>query len=149
MKIVIAATFLTGLLLRISVTAEDSACKNGSPVNKSLWDCCSMPNLINQDIRADCHQKYGEQTMKQMKLEGTPRGCNRVWKSYFVELGIQRKKLTVTVRELTVGLIEDLLWKIKWIPETLARHDVDDGLLAIRIDVQPLQLLFDDHQTNR
>ncbi|EAT37338.1 AAEL010662-PA [Aedes aegypti] len=75
MKIVIATCFLVGLLLRFLVAGDDDVCKNGSPTNKSLWDCCNMPNLVNQDIRADCHQKYGEQTMKQMKLEGTPRGC--------------------------------------------------------------------------
>lgn len=31
--------------------------------------------LLDKDIMMDCYQKYGDQTKKQMKLEGVPRGC--------------------------------------------------------------------------
>ncbi|XP_062549390.1 general odorant-binding protein 66-like [Armigeres subalbatus] len=75
MKTVIVVAFICKLLQQSIVTGEDNACKNGPPVNKGLWDCCNMPNLIDQDIRTECQQKYGEQTVKQAKLEGTPRGC--------------------------------------------------------------------------
>ncbi|XP_021695486.1 general odorant-binding protein 67 [Aedes aegypti] len=75
MKFVILITIAVAALLQLAVHGADNPCANGPPVQKNPMECCNTPMLLDKDIMMDCYQKYGDQTKKQMKLEGVPRGC--------------------------------------------------------------------------
>uniref|UniRef100_A0A1W7R7F6 Putative plus-c odorant-binding protein 2 n=1 Tax=Aedes albopictus TaxID=7160 RepID=A0A1W7R7F6_AEDAL len=50
-------------------------CQEGPPVNKSPSECCPTPSLIEPKLMMKCFKKWGEQTIRQSKMEGIPRGC--------------------------------------------------------------------------
>ncbi|XP_065076002.1 general odorant-binding protein 67-like [Ochlerotatus camptorhynchus] len=75
MKFAFAVVIATVALLQVAVFGADNPCMNGPPVQKNPTECCNTPMLLDKDIMMDCYQKYGEQTKKQMKMEGIPRGC--------------------------------------------------------------------------
>ncbi|XP_055529507.1 general odorant-binding protein 67-like [Wyeomyia smithii] len=63
------------VLLQSVVYGGDNPCANGPPVNKNPGECCDTPMLLDKEIMMNCYKQYGEQTKRQMKLEGIPRGC--------------------------------------------------------------------------
>ncbi|XP_055609571.1 general odorant-binding protein 68-like [Uranotaenia lowii] len=58
-----------------AVTWAENPCANGPPNSKNPAECCNTPMLLDKEIMMDCYQKFGEQTKRQLKMEGVPRGC--------------------------------------------------------------------------
>ncbi|XP_065075908.1 general odorant-binding protein 66-like [Ochlerotatus camptorhynchus] len=50
-------------------------CSEGPPVEKNPSECCDTPSVIDPPIMMNCFQKWGEQTKRQSKIDGIPRGC--------------------------------------------------------------------------
>ncbi|XP_041768820.1 uncharacterized protein LOC121591848 [Anopheles merus] len=72
----LALCFLTcGALLQAGVLAGDNPCAAGPPVDTNPAECCPTPMLVDGTIMMDCYKKYGEQTKKQLQMDGIPRGC--------------------------------------------------------------------------
>nr|4IJ7_A Chain A, Odorant binding protein-8 [Anopheles gambiae]4IJ7_B Chain B, Odorant binding protein-8 [Anopheles gambiae]4KYN_A Chain A, Odorant binding protein-8 [Anopheles gambiae]4KYN_B Chain B, Odorant binding protein-8 [Anopheles gambiae]4KYN_C Chain C, Odorant binding protein-8 [Anopheles gambiae]4KYN_D Chain D, Odorant binding protein-8 [Anopheles gambiae] len=53
----------------------DNPCAAGPPVDTNPAECCPKPMLVDGTIMMDCYKKYGEQTKKQLQMDGIPRGC--------------------------------------------------------------------------
>ncbi|XP_058126545.1 uncharacterized protein LOC131267639 isoform X1 [Anopheles coustani] len=69
--------FLIYLIAFGVLVVAENPCASGPPVDTNPAECCPTPMLIDGSIMMDCYQKYGEQTKKQLKLDGVPRGCVR------------------------------------------------------------------------
>ncbi|XP_001661692.2 uncharacterized protein LOC5574884 [Aedes aegypti] len=71
----LSALFFTVVSFLGSFCFAINPCIEGPPVNKSPSECCTTPALIDPPLMMKCFQKWGEQTKRQSKMDGIPRGC--------------------------------------------------------------------------
>ncbi|XP_055630201.1 general odorant-binding protein 68-like [Toxorhynchites rutilus septentrionalis] len=71
----LCANVLSLMALFWSSCFAANLCLDGPPVKTSPSECCETPALIDPPIMMDCFQKWGEQTKRQSRMEGIPRGC--------------------------------------------------------------------------
>ncbi|ETN65788.1 Odorant-binding protein 58c [Anopheles darlingi] len=72
-KYLVSALAFAALLSHVCLA--ENPCAGGPPVDTNPAECCPTPMIVDGSIMMDCYKMYGEQTKKQLQMEGIPRGC--------------------------------------------------------------------------
>uniref|UniRef100_A0A8D8C7Z1 General odorant-binding protein 67 n=1 Tax=Culex pipiens TaxID=7175 RepID=A0A8D8C7Z1_CULPI len=62
-------------ILSVTICLTTNPCSEGPQVEMNPLECCALPDLVEPSIMMNCFSKWGEQTKRQSKMDGIPRGC--------------------------------------------------------------------------